>query len=67
MERYKDSTAQTWMWTYLITNAMSTLTSTEKVIPSIFHNSLKKNYCCAGWGYIVAFTKVLIIYQIYHN
>jgi hypothetical protein len=23
-------------------------------------------YCCAGWGYIVAFTKVLKIYQIYH-
>jgi hypothetical protein len=22
-------------------------------------------YCCAGWGYIVAFTKVLTIYQIY--
>jgi hypothetical protein len=22
---------------------------------------------CAGWGYIVAFTKVLTIYQIYHN
>jgi hypothetical protein len=24
-------------------------------------------YCCAGWGYIVAFTKVLIIYQTYHT
>jgi hypothetical protein len=24
-------------------------------------------YCCAGWGYIVAFTKVLTIYQIYHS
>jgi hypothetical protein len=24
-------------------------------------------YCCAGWGYIVAFTKVLTIYQIYHT
>jgi hypothetical protein len=23
-------------------------------------------YCCAGWGYIVAFTKVLTVYQIYH-
>jgi hypothetical protein len=23
-------------------------------------------YCCAGWGYIVAFTNVLTIYQIYH-
>jgi hypothetical protein len=22
-------------------------------------------YCCAGWEYIVAFTKVLIMYQIY--
>jgi hypothetical protein len=24
-------------------------------------------YCCAGWGYVVAFTKVLTIYQIYHT
>jgi hypothetical protein len=24
-------------------------------------------YCCAGWGYIVAFTKVLTMYQIYHS
>jgi hypothetical protein len=24
-------------------------------------------YCCAGWGYIVAFRKVLTIYQIYHS
>jgi hypothetical protein len=23
--------------------------------------------CCAGWGYIVALTKVLTIYQIYHT
>jgi hypothetical protein len=23
--------------------------------------------CCAGWGYIVAFTKVLTMYQIYHT
>jgi hypothetical protein len=23
--------------------------------------------CCAGWGYTVAFTKVLIMYQIYHT
>jgi hypothetical protein len=23
--------------------------------------------CCAGWGYIVAFTKVLAMYQIYHT
>jgi hypothetical protein len=24
-------------------------------------------YCGAGWGYIVAFTKVLAMYQIYHT
>jgi hypothetical protein len=24
-------------------------------------------YCCAGWGYIVAFPKVFTIYQIYHT
>jgi hypothetical protein len=24
-------------------------------------------YFCAGWGYIVAFTKVLTMYQIYHT
>jgi hypothetical protein len=24
-------------------------------------------YCCTGWGYIVAFTKVLTMYQIYHT
>jgi hypothetical protein len=24
-------------------------------------------YCCAGWGYIVAFIKVLTMYQIYHT
>jgi hypothetical protein len=24
-------------------------------------------YCCAGWGYIVAFTKVLTMYQIHHT
>jgi hypothetical protein len=24
-------------------------------------------YCFAGWGYIVTFTKVLTIYQIYHT
>jgi hypothetical protein len=24
-------------------------------------------YCCAGWGYTVAFTKGLIMYQIYHT
>jgi hypothetical protein len=24
-------------------------------------------YCCAGWRYTVAFTKVLIVYQIYHT
>jgi hypothetical protein len=24
-------------------------------------------YCCAGWGHIVAFTKVLTIYQTYHT
>jgi hypothetical protein len=30
---------------------------------------LLKNYYyhCAGWGYIVAFTKVLTMYQIYHT
>jgi hypothetical protein len=27
-------------------------------------SSFLKNYC-AGWGYIVAFTKVLTLYQIY--
>jgi hypothetical protein len=24
-------------------------------------------YCCVGWEYVVAFTKVFIIYQIYHS
>jgi hypothetical protein len=24
-------------------------------------------YCCAGWGYIGIFTKVLVIYQINHT
>jgi hypothetical protein len=24
-------------------------------------------YCCAGWGYIAALTKVLTMYQIYHT
>jgi spore coat protein U-like protein len=24
-------------------------------------------YCCAGWRYTVAFSKVLTMYQIYHN
>jgi hypothetical protein len=24
-------------------------------------------HCCDGWGYIVAFTKVLTMYQIYHT
>jgi hypothetical protein len=24
-------------------------------------------YCCAEWGYIAAFTKVLTLYQIYHT
>jgi hypothetical protein len=24
-------------------------------------------YCCARWGYIVAFIKVLTMYQIYHS
>jgi hypothetical protein len=24
-------------------------------------------YCFAGWGYIVAFTKVLTMYQMYHT
>jgi hypothetical protein len=24
-------------------------------------------YCCAGWRYIGAFTKVLTMYQIYHS
>jgi hypothetical protein len=26
-------------------------------------------YCCAGWGYIVAFalTKIFTMYQIYHS
>jgi hypothetical protein len=24
-------------------------------------------YCCAGWRYTVAFTKVLTVYQIYHT
>jgi hypothetical protein len=24
-------------------------------------------FCCAGWGYIVAFTKVLTMYQLYHT
>jgi hypothetical protein len=23
--------------------------------------------CCPGWGYIVAFAKVLTLYQIYHT
>jgi hypothetical protein len=23
-------------------------------------------FCCAGWGYIVTFEKVLTIYHIYH-
>jgi hypothetical protein len=23
-------------------------------------------YCCAGWEYIIAFTKVLAMYQIHH-
>jgi hypothetical protein len=31
-----------------------------------FGFSFFKN-CCAGWGYIVTFTKVLTIYQIYHT
>jgi hypothetical protein len=32
----------------------------------IFQLGLFFSYCCAGWGYIVAFIKALIIYQIYH-
>jgi hypothetical protein len=28
---------------------------------------IKTMYCCAGWGYIVAFTKALTMYQIYHT
>jgi hypothetical protein len=30
-------------------------------------SSFYKIYCCAGWRYIVAFTKVLTIYQVYHT
>jgi hypothetical protein len=33
----------------------------------LFFAAFKKYYCCAGWGYIVAFIKVLIMYQIYHT
>jgi hypothetical protein len=25
------------------------------------------NYCCARWGYIGVFTKVLTMYEIYHS
>jgi hypothetical protein len=59
-----------------------THTHTHKYIYSAGHcSTLKKemdgisNYhilfhffnCCAGWGYIVAFTKVLTMYQIHHT
>jgi hypothetical protein len=28
---------------------------------------LSCSYCCVGWGYVLTFTKVLIIDQIYHT
>jgi hypothetical protein len=43
------------------------LTLKAPVLFFFFHFLKLLFYCCAGQGYIMAFTKVLILYQIYHT